>query len=437
VKAGHRAPGTERPVHGRCRRSEAQYLSGCVSPEASDHDRGRLPEPDARGPEPGSWTPDHGPRTPGRRAVGLYVHLPFCASRCAYCTFVTSTELDLMPRTLAASERQIAQMGRRGRRNLATLYLGGGTPSLVPPGELSKLFAELDRCFPRLPDAEVTLEANPDDVTAEKAAAWAGLGVNRVSVGVQAFSDRVLDMLNRRHDAAQASAAVRAVQEAGLAVSVDLMLGLPRLSDEDLRATLAELLRLRPGHVSVYLLEMDKPHALARLAQRCPELFPDSDAAAAQYLSVGRELVEAGYRHYEISNFALPGLEARHNVRYWRRQPVLAAGLAAHGHSGRRRWANLDTLPAYLEAIEAGRPPLAWSRRLSDGEAARERVMLGLRLSRGVVETEVATCGDLAPAFAETMADFLALGLARRSRGRVRLTPRGWLVSNELFAGLW
>jgi len=384
-----------------------------------------------------SRSPEPGGRTTGRGVVGLYVHLPFCASRCAYCTFATSTELDLLPRTMAASTREIAQMGRRGGRSLATLYLGGGTPSLVPPGELSKLFAELDRYFPRLPDAEVTLEANPDDVTVEKALAWAKLGVNRVSVGVQAFSDRVLAMLNRRHDAAQASNAVRALQETGLAVSVDLMLGLPRFADEDLRASLAELLRLRPGHVSVYLLEMDKPHELARLAQRCPDLFPDSDAAASQYLTAGRELVAAGYTHYEISNFALPGREARHNVRYWRRQPVLAAGLAAHGHSGRRRWANLDTLPAYLEAVEAGRAPLAWSRRLSDSEAARERVMLGLRLASGVADTEIAACGGLAPAFAERLADFLALGLARRSRERVRLTPRGWLVSNELFAGLW
>ena len=367
----------------------------------------------------------------------MYVHLPFCASRCAYCTFVTSTELDMLPRTVAAAEREIARMGRTGGRSLATLYLGGGTPSLVPPGELSRLFAELDRWFPRLPGAEVTLEANPDDVTSEKVAAWAALGVNRVSVGVQAFSDRVLAMLNRRHDAAQASAAVRAVQDAGLAVSIDLMLGLPRLAGEDLRATIDELLRLRPGHVSVYLLEMDKPHELARLARRRPDLFPDSDAAAAQYLTAGRALVAAGYRHYEISNFALPGRAARHNVRYWRRWPVLAAGLAAHGNCGRRRWANLDTLPAYLEAVEAGRAPLAWSRRLSDGEIARERVMLGLRLARGVAEAEIAACGGLAPAFAERMADFMGLGLARRRHGRVRLTPRGWLLSNDLFSELW
>jgi oxygen-independent coproporphyrinogen-3 oxidase len=342
-----------------------------------------------------------------------------------------------MPRVMAALGREVAALGRRGGRPLATLYLGGGTPSLVPADALTVLLAVLDRQFPRLPGAEVTLEANPDDVTAEKIRTWAGLGITRVSVGVQAFSDPVLARLNRRHDAAQASAAVESLQRAGFAVSVDLMLGLPGLGGEESAVTLAELLRLRPGHVSVYLLEMDRPHALARLSARRPDLFPDADAAAAQYLAVGRALVAAGYRHYEISNFALPGRQARHNVRYWRQQPVLAAGPAAHGQSGRRRWANLDALPAYLDAVESGGSARAWSRRLGDDEVIKERVMLGLRLARGVSEGTIAVCSALVPAFAGGLEEFFTLGLARRVGGRVRLTPRGWLVSNELFVRLW
>ncbi|HVN74987.1 MAG TPA: radical SAM family heme chaperone HemW [Thermoanaerobaculaceae bacterium] len=378
----------------------------------------------------------HDPRST-RRAAGLYLHLPFCASHCAYCTFATSTRLELLPRTMAALRREIAGIGRVGGRPLASLYLGGGTPSLVPEDELAATLAEVGRHFPLLPGAEVTLEANPDDVAPARAAAWCSLGVNRVSVGVQAFSDRVLAVLNRRHDSRQASAAVATLQRAGLEVSVDLMLGLPAMTAADLEATVAEVVRLRPGHVSVYLLEMDKPHALVRLAERRPDLFPDADAAASQYLGVGRRLTAAGYRHYEISNFALPGREARHNVRYWLRRPVLAAGLAAHGHSGRRRWANVDALPAYLEAVEAGRAPRAWSRRLGDDEAARERVMLGLRLARGVAEADVAACRALAPEFGGRVEEFVSLGLARRARGRVRLTPRGWLVSNELLQEIW
>ncbi len=375
--------------------------------------------------------------TPGRRAGGLYIHLPFCASHCAYCTFVTSTEIGLLPRTLSALCRELGVLGRRAGRSLATLYLGGGTPSLVPEALLADVFRVLDRHFPRVRGAEVTLEANPDDVTGGRAAAWARLGVNRISVGVQAFSDPVLEMLNRRHTAEQARAAVVLLQRAGFSVSLDLMLGLPGMAEGELDTTVSRVLRLRPGHISVYLLEMDKPHALAKLAARRPDLFPNADASAHQYLKVGRALVQAGYRHYEISNFALPGGQARHNVRYWLRRPVLSAGLAAHGHSGGRRWAAPDDLPAYLAAVEAGRLPRVWSRSLDPTEVMKEQIMLGLRLARGVPRERIEECRRAVPPFHEKIGDFLSLGLARETPGRVRLTPRGWLVSNELFAALW
>jgi oxygen-independent coproporphyrinogen-3 oxidase len=381
--------------------------------------------------------PDPYSMKPGRAAGGLYLHLPFCVSRCSYCTFVTSTELGLLPRTLSALCRELELLGRRSGRPLATLYLGGGTPSLVPEDLLAQVFEVVARRFPLRDGAEVTLEANPDDVTREKLAAWARLRVNRVSVGVQAFCDPVLVTLNRRHTAAQAREAVEMLQVAGFQVSVDLMLGLPGMSASDLDATISEVLRLRPDHVSVYLLETDKPHALGRLAARRPDLFPDADAAAHQYLTVGRALTRAGYRHYEVSNFALPGKRARHNLRYWRRRPVLSAGLAAHGQYGRRRWAGPDELPAYLDAVEAGRLPRAWSRGLDSREVLKERVMLGLRLASGVRDELVDACAAEAASFRDRLGDFLALGLARRSRGRLRLTPRGWLVSNELFASLW
>jgi oxygen-independent coproporphyrinogen-3 oxidase len=380
---------------------------------------------------------DHVPRATGREAGALYIHLPFCASHCAYCTFVTSTEIGLMPRTLRALCRELEVLGERAGRPLATLYLGGGTPSLVPEEQLAALFGLLDRHFPRLAGAEVTLEANPDDVTPEKALAWAELGVNRVSVGVQSFSDLVLEMLSRRHTAEQARQAVTLLQAVGFSVSVDLMLGLPGMAPAKLDATVAETLRLRPSHVSVYLLEMDKPHLLAKLASRRPDLFPDADAAARQYLAVGRALVTAGYRHYEISNFALPGGQARHNVRYWRHHPVLSAGVAAHGHSGKRRWAAPDDLPTYLAAAERGRLPRAWSWVLGPEEVMKERVMLGLRLARGVQRELISACGQAVPAFRDKVDDFLSLGLARQAGSRMRLTPRGWLVSNELFASLW
>ena len=343
----------------------------------------------------------------------------------------------MLPRTMRAAVREIEMLGRRAARPLATLYFGGGTPSLVPEAQLEAIFASIRRHFPLRQGAEVTLEANPDDVSDERASVWRRLGVTRVSVGVQAFDDRILAMLNRRHSAAQATSAVELLQAAGFAVSLDIMLALPGMEPADIAATIAEVLRLRPGHVSVYLLEMDKPHALARLAGRRPDLFPDSDAAAGQYLTVAKALVNAGYRHYEISNFALPGCAARHNLRYWRRRPVLVAGLAGHGQSGRRRWANVDDLPGYLGAVEGGKAPRAWSKRESPEEILRETVMLGLRLAAGVPAELVRSCGESAPEFGARLEDFFALGLARRAGSRVRLTPRGWLLSNELFAALW
>ena len=372
-----------------------------------------------------------------RRPPGLYVHVPFCARRCAYCAFVTSTELHLIGRTVDALVTEISRLAGSAGRELATVYLGGGTPSLLPRPALERLLGAIRRGFTVRPDAEVTLEANPDDVGEATAAGWAALGITRVSLGVQSFSDIVLEMLDRRHTAADARAAARRVQGAGLQLSIDLMLALPGLRRQALDATLEETIALGPDHVSVYLLETDKPHRLAELAGRRPDLFPDDDGSAGQYLATARALVVAGYRHYEISNFARPGRQARHNTRYWLGRPVFAAGVAAHGQAGRQRWANLDRLPAYLEAVEGGRTARSWSRRLGEDEAAREALMLRLRLARGAPARLVERCAALAPAFAERLADFSSLGLARRSGDRVRLTPRGWLVSNELLATLW
>jgi oxygen-independent coproporphyrinogen-3 oxidase len=376
-------------------------------------------------------------KRPVARGVGLYVHLPFCASRCAYCSFVTSTDLGLMARTLAAVAEEIARLAGPRRRPLVSLYLGGGTPSLVGAQALLEIFGAAERGFDLISGAEVTIEANPDDVSEARLAQWRRLGVNRVSLGVQAFSDRVLEMLNRRHSAAQARSAAEAALAAGFEVSLDVMLGLPHPHALELESTLDEILRLRPHHVSAYLLEMDKPHQLVRLAARRPELFPDADATARQFLIVGRALVSAGYRHYEVSNFALPGHQARHNTRYWTGLPVLAAGVSAHGQAGRRRWANVAELPAYLDAVERGEPPHAWNRRLAPIEAMRETVMVGLRLARGVDTDTLRACGEATPEFALRLAEFIELGLARRRGRRIRLTPRGWLVSNELLQALW
>jgi len=366
-----------------------------------------------------------------RRATGLYVHVPLCVSRCCYCAFATTTELALRSRIVAALAQEIHALGARAGRRLATLYLGGGTPSLLLPEELDAIVGAVERHFSFPPGAERTIEANPEDVSRERLRRWGQLGFTRVSLGVQSFDDAMLRRLGRRHDAATARRAAAAALDAGFVVSVDLMLGLPGEGDGALRSV-AEVVALAPHHVSVYLLELDKPTALAREAAADPAAFPGDEAAARSYLAAGRMLVAAGYRHYEISNFARPGHMARHNLGTWRGRTLLAAGPGAAGHAGRRRFANVEDVNRYLACLEGGGSPRAWSRRLSPDELHRERVMLGLRLARGVEEERLATLP--VPAFFERLADFLALGLARRRDGRVRLTPRGWLVSSELLA---
>lgn len=370
------------------------------------------------------------------RPASLYLHLPFCASRCAYCSFVTTTERELLPQYMKALRGEVALLGRLGGRPLRTLYLGGGTPSLVPGPQLLSLFAVLDAFFPRLPRAEVTLEANPDDVTEERIKLWQSLGINRVSLGVQSFADDILALLSRRHSARQAKDALQSLMQAGFVVSADLMLGLPGLSLSRLGESLQTLVGFLPHHISVYLLEMDKPHRLALLAKRHAGLFPSEGDAARQYLFTARFLRQAGYQHYEISNWARPGFQAKHNLRYWRGGVVLACGVGAYGQGRNSRWANTPDLAEYMNLVALGQLPRVFRTQLGKEAARAERVMLALRLSRGVPWAEVEALAATRPDFWRLLGDFLATGWARRCGARVRLTPRGWLVSNELFATL-
>ncbi len=370
-------------------------------------------------------------------SVGLYVHLPFCASRCAYCTFVVTTSEALTGRYLRALRREMALAGPPAGTELETLYFGGGTPSRIPAGAFSRLVSDLTARYPLTADAEVTAEANPEDVSGELLAAWADAGVNRISVGVQSFVAAELSALDRRHDVGKAVGAIRMILETGrFQLNADLMLGIPRQTSASLARSLDVLIGARPHHVSVYMLEMDKPHRLRTLARRHPERFPDDDDAAELYLETHRRLTEAGYEHYEISNFALPGCAARHNLRYWRLEPVYALGVAAHGMNGGVRWANLDDLNGYLMAVEGGTRPLAWKSSLFDRDLLAERALLGLRLAEGVDAGVVSEARRTFPEFAAGLDEFIELGLAEDGDGRVHLTPRGWLVSNELFRTL-
>jgi oxygen-independent coproporphyrinogen-3 oxidase len=263
---------------------------------------------------------------------------------------------------------------------------------------------------------------------------WAAAGVTRVSVGVQSLDDHELVAVGRRHDAAAARRALSTVAGAGLSISADLILGLPEQTPESFRASLGQLSRSDAGHVSIYLLETDKSKATEEDRRLHPSRYLCDDAQADLWLETGQTLAREGFSHYEISNWARPGELARHNLKYWKRAPTLGLGVSAHEFWGGRRRANVSALPRYVEQLAAGRRPVAIDAAVSREEGARERLVLGLRLSEGVpaseVEDFIRTCGD--PTLAEDYASWRDGRLLEEASGRLRLTERGFLVSNEI-----
>lgn len=369
-------------------------------------------------------------------ASGVYVHLPYCRSRCEYCAFVVTTDESSRRAYLAALVREADCVeAETADAPFDSLYFGGGTPSLLPDPELDALAGSLRGRFSFRPWTEVTLEANPDDVTPERLAAWSRAGVNRISIGVQSFDDRELAAVGRRHDAARAREALAEAADAGLAFgfSGDLILGLPGQTRESFLSSARELSESGAEHVSVYLLETEKSKAIEEDRRRRPERYLSDDAQADLWLELGSLLAARGFAHYEISNWARPGREARHNVKYWLRTPTLGLGVSAHELWAGRRRANVSSLPAYLEAASAGRRPTALDRAVTAEEEARERIVLGLRLAAGVEEQElerwIEEKGDRL--LSDDYSAWRGEGLLVGEDGRVRFSERGFLVSND------
>ncbi len=375
-------------------------------------------------------TPDH------PIPSGIYVHLPYCRSRCGYCAFVVSTDESSARAYRQALERETAHLaGEAQGVRFDSVFLGGGTPSLTPAPDLAALLEDIRRRFDVLASSEITLEANPEDVTFEAARDWIHAGITRVSVGVQSFEDRELSAVGRRHDAARAGGALETLARSGLALSGDLILGLPEQTSESFRASLARLCESGAGHVSVYLLEAEKSKTIEVDRRLYPSRYLSDDAQADVWLEMGEKLAREGFSHYEISNWALPGRESRHNVKYWKRTPTLGLGVAAHEFWNDRRRANVSSLPRYIEEMAAGRRPVAMDVPVAEDEAARERILLGLRLAEGVpardLEDWIRNRADasLWQDYASWMEERLLLEEAPE---RIRFSERGFLVSNEI-----
>jgi len=380
-----------------------------VPARASDHVAG----PDtARDPVIGRRSGPGGGPVP----FGVYVHVPFCAARCDYCAFATWTDRDgLMADYVDACLSELARASDHGELAPATsVFVGGGTPSRLPADELARVVEAIGR----RPGAEVTVECNPEDADAARFGRWREAGVTRVSFGVQSMAPHVLAGLGRRHGTAQAERAVALAAEAGFAsTNVDLIVGAPAETDDDLRATLDAVLCLepRPPHVSAYLLTVEPGTPLAA----DPARHPDDDTCARRYELVDATLSGAGYRWYEVSNWAVPGHECRHNRLYWDQGAYRGIGCAAHSHRSGRRWWNVRTPERYIAAVRAGRSAVAGEEVLSESQRMFEGLVLSLRTSGGVPASVVPDDPDLD-------------ALVERRGERAVLNVRGRLLANDV-----
>jgi oxygen-independent coproporphyrinogen-3 oxidase len=366
---------------------------------------------------------------------GAYVHVPYCAHRCTYCSFVAVTGRETEEAYFDAVVSEALARAGEVAGPLDTVYFGGGTPSFAEPANLGRVLGALGEAFGVESGAEITAEANPDDLDEARLAALVDLGVNRLSVGVQSLRDDELLPLERRHDA---PAAIRALREAvglGLRVSADLMIGIPGQTRESLGESLGQILAEGVGHVSVYLLEIEKAPALVAMREAAPMLFAGDEETAARWELADDLCAAAGLPRYETSNWARPGEESRHNLKYWRRGPVVALGVSAASFDGATRRTNSGSIPAYVAAIEEMGTAFVVEEVLPPDSALREGVLLGLRLADGVPEEAFAAARMSLPSGERSrLDDAFEAGVLSRAGGRIRLTRPGVLLSNEVFS---
>src|SRR5712692_3885532 len=384
--------------------------------------------------------------------LGIYVQVPFCQTKCTYCNFYTGV---VSPARFAPYAEAVCREIREHQAFyraagvtlpkaledavVDTVYFGGGTPSLLDPDHLQGMLDEIRETF--LADfAEVTLEADPETIEEGKAEAWARAGINRVSFGVQSFTDKELTAAGRMHRREDIYRAVPILREAGVRnISFDLIAGLPYQTKVSWRQSLEELTALAPEHASVYLLEVDEGSRLGNEllkggARYSAGAVPSEDEMAEFYEMAQEALQAAGYHHYEISNWAKPGFESRHNLKYWRREAYLGFGAGAHSFSGSQRWANAHDAAEYVSAVQGGRLPAEQLERLTSERALEEELFLGLRQLDGIDVARIER--DYGVALGAKIQPLASAGLLKRDGNVLRLAPEKLSVSNEVFVEL-
>jgi putative oxygen-independent coproporphyrinogen III oxidase len=381
-----------------------------------------------------------------KTTMGIYIQVPFCQTKCTYCNFHTGVvSRDRYQPYAEAICKEIATAAAPGvPPSVDTVYFGGGTPSLLEPAALAKILGALGEHFALASGApnatEVTLEADPETITREKAEAWIAAGFNRISLGAQSFNDAELQAAGRMHRRADIFSAAALLREAGFRnISLDLIAGLPHQTRESWEESVTQISRLRPEHLSIYMLEIDEGSRLGKESlaggtrYSASEIPPDDDIADF-YESACARLALEGYEHYEISNWALPGMRSRHNLKYWRRQPYLGFGAGAHSFDGTKRWSNVHDSAGYVTCIEQGTSPREQIETVTSPQALEEELFLGLRQLEGVdlgrIEREYGI------SLRERIAPLQDQGFLEMNGAWLRLAPDRLTVSNEVFVEL-
>lgn len=361
--------------------------------------------------------------------VGLYIHIPFCASRCIYCDFYSTTLPELHDRYVEALCREMDLVDHS--EPVGTIYLGGGTPSQLSKANLDRLFSYIYKVYDVDPQAEVTIECNPDDIRPDM---FAGLPINRVSMGAQTFSDERLRFLHRRHTAREVDEAMEMLRRQGIHnVSIDLMFGFPKETMEEWQADIAHILQLKPEHISAYGLIYEEGTPLYRLLERGDVKEVDEELSLDMYDKLIDSLTSAGYEHYEISNFARPGFRSRHNSSYWHDVPYIGLGASAHSYDRKTRSWNVANIHRYMESIERGVRPCEVEQ-IDDNTRYDDLVATALRTREGI------NLDEMEPSrrtfLLENAKPYIARHLLATDGHRLHLTREGIKISNTIMSDL-
>lgn len=369
--------------------------------------------------------------------AGIYIHIPFCKTRCHYCDFATDVykSNEIVDRYVSALTKEINNFPTKVF--VDTIYFGGGTPSLLKPNQLETILKAVFDKFEVSKDAEITMEMNPATMTLETVSEFQRLGINRASFGAQTFDDTELKRIGRAHTAQDVRETIELLRKADFTnVSFDLIAGLPRQTLKDWERNLDEAIKLDPEHLSLYLLEIHEGTPLAEQVKSGRQPMPDEDIAGEMYSLMIERVTAAGYRQYEISNFSKSGLESRHNNKYWLCEPVYGFGVSAHSFDGKKRWVNERDTNQYVSMIEKGESPVTEINLLTKKQLSSEFAFLNLRLTSGLdLEGYKFRFGiDLRVEFAEDLKRVKEAGLIEFDSGKLKLTPKGMTYSNEVFS---